>query len=193
MKVADGAWPGPTSPNRVGPDGTAFQPWGSCSASTTWRSVASPAALSVTRTAEAWPAVMVAGALTVTCRAPGVDAMPNAPCSGSPASAEEAPTHTRYAPAVCVQPLAESLHQDICCGVSVNDTRAEAPGARSTRWNPASWRAGSPAAAGSPRYSWATSLPARRPVLVTVADTRTSWVPSVTARLTRRPLNANRV
>jgi len=42
-----------------------------------------------------------------------------------------------------------------------------------TFWNPLSWRGGSPAAAGSFRYSWATSEPATWPVLVTLADTVT--------------------
>ncbi len=49
------------------------------------------------------------------------------------------------------------------------------PGCSVTFWNPLSWRGGSPAAAGSPRYSWATSDPATWPELVTVADTVT-WL-----------------
>jgi hypothetical protein len=50
-----------------------------------------------------------------------------------------------------------------------------------------SWRRGSPDAAGSVTYSWATSAPDRRPTLVTVADTCTSCVPFTTG-LTRRLL-----
>ena len=49
----------------------------------------------MTRTAEVLPACMVDGALTVTWRAPGVDAMVNESCSGRLASAEESPTYTR--------------------------------------------------------------------------------------------------
>ena len=51
-----------------------------------------PAAASVTRTAAALPACMADGALTVTWRGPGVDAMVNEPRSGRSASAEEPPT-----------------------------------------------------------------------------------------------------
>src|SRR6516225_11509259 len=170
MNVTAGAWPGDTEPKLVGPVGLAVQPSGSCSARRTAFSVALPPAVSVTRTAAAWPGCMVEGALTVTWREPAVVPMVNEPCNGSPASAEESPTYTPYVPAVCVQPLAVSSHQDISCGVTVNETLAEAPGTRLTRWNPASWRGGSPDPAESARYSWATSLPARRPTLVTVAD-----------------------
>src|SRR5271169_4382954 len=138
MNVTAGAWPGATEPNTVGPVGFAVQPSGSCSARRTAFSVASPAAVSVTRTAAAWPGCMVEGALTVTWRAPAVVAMVNEPRSGSPVSAEESPTYTPYVPAVWVQPLAVSSHQDISCGVTVNETFALAPGARLTRWNPAS-------------------------------------------------------
>ena len=49
----------------------------------------------------------------------------------------------------------------------------DCPGFSVTFWNPLSWRGGSPATAGSFRYSWATSEPATRPALVTVADTVT--------------------
>jgi hypothetical protein len=55
-----------------------------------------------------------------------------------------------------------------------------------------SWRGGSPADAGSVTYSWATSVPDRCPVLVTVAVTWTSWVPLATG-VTRRPLYRNEV
>src|ERR1700746_687944 len=119
--------------------------------------------------------------------------MENEPRNGRPVRAEESPTYSWYCPAVCVQPLAGSLHQDIACGVTSNETRAEAPGARLTRWKPASWRGGSPVPDGAPRESWATSDPGRWPTWVTTADTRTSCVPSVTGRLTDRWLNANRV
>jgi len=134
MKVTDGAWPGVTEPNTAGPAGTARQPCGSCSARRTPCSVALPAAVSVTRTAAALPGCTAEGALTVTWRAPGVAGMLKEPRSGRSASAEESPTYTWYCPAVWVQPLAESSHRDSSCGVIVNETRAEAPGARLTRW-----------------------------------------------------------
>src|SRR5689334_12578234 len=134
MKVTDGAWPGATEPNTTGPAGAARQPCGSCSARRTPCSVALPAAVSVTRTAAAWPGCMAEGALTVTWRAPGVATLVNEPCNGRFASAEEWPTYTLYCPAVWVQPLAESSHQDGSCGVSTTEARAEAPGARLTRW-----------------------------------------------------------
>ena len=94
MKVTAGAWPGATEPNTAGPAGAAFQPWGSCSARRTPCSVALPAAVSVTRTAAARPGATVAGALTVTWRAPGVAAMENEPRNGRPVRAEESPTYT---------------------------------------------------------------------------------------------------
>src|SRR6516225_12083038 len=166
MNVTAGAWPGDTEPKLVGPVGLAVQPSGSCSARRTAFSVALPPAVSVTRTAAAWPGCMVEGALTVTWREPAVVPMVNEPCNGSPASAEESPTYTPYVPAVCVQPLAVSSHQDMACGVTVNETRVDFPGARFTRWNPASCRGGSPDADGSDRYNWATSDPVRFPVLV---------------------------
>ena len=49
----------------------------------------------------------------------------------------------------------------------------DCPGFSVTFWNPLSWRGGSPLAAGSSRYSWATSEPVTLPVLVTMADTVT--------------------
>ena len=87
--------------------------------------------------------------------------------------------------------MSVSLHHDSCCGVTVNDTRADWPGLSVTLSKPASERGGSPVDDGSPTYSWATSLPARCPVLVTVAETRTSCVPVTDARSMCRPLNAN--
>src|SRR6185312_8477048 len=45
------------------------------------------------------------------------------------------------------------------------------PGLRVTRWKPASCCGGLPLPAGSLTYIWATSAPAREPVLVTVAVT----------------------
>ena len=110
------------------------------------------------------------------------------------ASDAESPTYTWYRPAVWLQPPpvalapgAEVSNHEMSAGVTVNCTRLDCPGARFTRWKPLSCRGGSPAAAGSVRYSWATSAPDRLPVLVTVADTCTSWVP-LTTGLTRRLL-----
>ena len=56
-------------------------------------------------------------------------------------------------------------------------TVVDCPGCRVTLSNPFSWRGGSLAAAGSPRYSCATSEPATLPVLVTVAETVTWRLP----------------
>jgi len=67
-----------------------------------------------------------------------------------------------------------SFQYDRSWPVSVKWTVVEWPGCSVTFWNPLSWRGGSPATAGSPRYSWATSEPATWPVLVTLADTVTS-------------------
>ena len=74
----------------------------------------------------------------------------------------------------------------------MNRTRLDRPAARLTRWKPFSCRGGSPAEAGQVTYSWATSVPERRPVLVTVALTWTSCVPG-TLRVTRSPLYLNEV
>jgi hypothetical protein len=72
------------------------------------------------------------------------------------------------------------------CAVTVNVTVPDCPGLRVIRWNPLSWCGGSPAEAGSPTYSWATSVPALVPVLVTVAFT-VAWFPDIAP--TCRPLN----
>ena len=93
---------------------------------------------------------------------------------------------------MALAPGAEVSNQDRSAGVSVNRTRLDCPGRRLTRWKPFSCRGGSPAEAGRVTYSWATSAPDRRPVLVTVALTWTSCVPW-TARVTCSPLNGNEV
>src|ERR1700761_3927702 len=93
VNVATGAWPGRTTPSAA-EDGRAVQPCGTCSVIRGLSSVWSPAAVSVTVTGNGLPAVTVDGALTETCRAPGVDVPVTPPRSGRPASAEESPTST---------------------------------------------------------------------------------------------------
>src|ERR1700760_3895028 len=90
-------------------------------------------------------------------------------------------------PPVAAAPGAEVSNHCRSDGFSVNVTRFDCPGPRLTRSKPLSCRGGSPADAGSVTYSCATSVPDRWPVLVTTAETRTSWVPLATG-VTRRPL-----
>ena len=54
-------------------------------------SVSFPEAVSVTVTLDGLPGVIVLGALTITCRAPGVSVIWNASRNGRSASAEESP------------------------------------------------------------------------------------------------------
>ena len=84
-------------------------------------------------------------------------------------------------PVGSTHPLAVVSKNDSACPLSGNVTVFDWPGASITRWKPSSWRAGSPVEAGSPRYSCATSAPARVPVFLTVAVTVSSvlpWPPS---------------
>ena len=73
-------------------------------------------------------------------------------------------------PSGTTQPLAVSFQYDRSWPERVKGP-SDCPGCSVTLWNPFSCRGGSPAAAGSSRYSCATSEPATLPVLVTVADT----------------------
>ena len=93
VNVATGACPGATTPNTADA-GRAVQPCGSCSEIRTPCSVWFPAAVSVALTVNGFPAVTVAGALTDTCRAPGVEVTTNPPRRGRLARADESPTYT---------------------------------------------------------------------------------------------------
>ena len=75
--------------------------------------------------------------------------------------------------------------------MSVNDTRADWPGARVTRGNPASCRGGSPVDGRVADVQLRDVTARPRPGVCDRAETRTSRVPSTDARLIRRPLNAN--
>jgi|WetSurMetagenome_2_1015567.scaffolds.fasta_scaffold279595_2 hypothetical protein len=64
-------------------------------------------------------------------------------------------------------------------------TVRDSPAAKDTRSNPRSTRGGSPADAGKPRYSCATSVPARAPVFRSVKSTASepAVLPAWRARL----------
>src|SRR6266511_1623142 len=85
-------------------------------------------------------------------------------------SRDEAPTEMVYVPPAVVQPL---LQYWKLRAASVTVTCWVWPGSRFTRWKARRLRGGSPTAAGWVRYTWATSAPARLPVLVTSNPTVT--------------------
>ena len=92
LNVAATACRGFTWPNTFCPPRLTLHPCGSWSARRTSWSVSLPPAVSFTVTLDGWPGVIVLGALTTTCRAPGVSVIRNASRSGRSASAEESPT-----------------------------------------------------------------------------------------------------
>ncbi len=91
VNVTATARPAFTRRNTFWPPLLALHPCGSWRARRTSWSVSSPAPVSVTVTLDGWPGVIVLGALTITCRAPGVAVTWNAPRSGRLASADESP------------------------------------------------------------------------------------------------------
>ena len=94
-------------------------------------------------------------------------------------------------PSVWVQPFAVSSHQAFCCGVMVNDTWVEAAGSEIDPLEPGELARRLTGGRRVVQVQLGDVAAGPRPVLVTVADTCTSCVPSTVAGLICRLLNAN--